>query len=122
MKITNSTKEGRLEFFRELYESAKNNSAELMASLDRAMRQYRGSTEIDGSEEEALTVRNITYEIVESQISSDIPMPKADAASYSEIRNRDNKVLERTCVVGMDMCYCSKKCAYATNNVCSLRG
>ena len=42
--------------------------------------------------------------------------------NYSEIRNRDNKVIERTCVVGMDMCYCSKNCAYATNNVCSLRG
>ncbi len=24
--------------------------------------------------------------------------------------------------VGMDMCYCSKNCAYATNNVCSLKG
>ena len=41
--------------------------------------------------------------------------------NYSEIRNRDNKVIERTCVVGMDMCYCSKNCAYATNNVCSLK-
>lgn len=42
--------------------------------------------------------------------------------NYSEVRDSSNKVLERTCVVGMDMCYCSKKCAYATNNVCSLRG
>ena len=42
--------------------------------------------------------------------------------NYSEIRNRKNEVIERTCVVGMDMCYCSKKCAYATNNVCSLKG
>lgn len=42
--------------------------------------------------------------------------------NYSEIRNRNNEVIERTCVVGMDMCYCSKKCAYATNNVCSLKG
>lgn len=41
--------------------------------------------------------------------------------NYSEIRNRKNEVIERTCIVGMDMCYCSKKCAYATNNVCSLR-
>lgn len=41
---------------------------------------------------------------------------------YSEIRDRNSVVIERTCVVGMDMCYCSKKCAYATNNVCSLRG
>lgn len=42
--------------------------------------------------------------------------------NYSEVRTRDNNVIERTCMVGMDMCYCSKKCAYATNNVCSLRG
>lgn len=41
--------------------------------------------------------------------------------NYSEIRNRKNEVIERTCVVGMDMCYCSKNCAYATNNVCSTR-
>lgn len=38
---------------------------------------------------------------------------------YSEIRNRKNEVIERTCIIGMDLCYCSKKCAYATNNVCS---
>ena len=38
-----------------------------------------------------------------------------------EVRYQNGKV-ERTCVVGMDMCYCSKNCAYATNNVCSLKG
>lgn len=42
--------------------------------------------------------------------------------NYGEYRDRNNKVIERTCTVGMDMCYCSKKCAYATNNVCSLKG
>ena len=42
--------------------------------------------------------------------------------NYSEIRNRKNEVIERTCIIGMDMCYCSKKCAYATNNVCSNKG
>lgn len=42
--------------------------------------------------------------------------------NYREVRDSSNKVIERTCIVGMDMCYCSKKCAYATNNVCSLRG
>ena len=42
--------------------------------------------------------------------------------NYCETRNRKNEVIERTCIVGMDMCYCSKRCAYATNNVCSLRG
>ena len=41
--------------------------------------------------------------------------------NYGEIRYKDGRI-ERTCVVGMDMCYCSKNCAYATNNVCSLKG
>ncbi len=42
--------------------------------------------------------------------------------NYGEYRDRNGKVIERTCTVGMDMCYCSKNCAYATNNVCSLKG
>ncbi len=95
MKTEKSTKQARLEFFRDLYEASKNASSELFLAFERAMRQYRGSTEIDGSSEAALTVRNITYEIVESQISSDIPMPKADASSYSEIRNRNADAIER---------------------------
>lgn len=41
--------------------------------------------------------------------------------NYGEIRYKDGRI-ERTCIVGMDMCYCSVKCAYATNNVCSLKG
>lgn len=41
--------------------------------------------------------------------------------NYGEYRDLNGKVIERTCVVGMDMCYCSKNCAYATNNVCSLK-
>lgn len=42
--------------------------------------------------------------------------------NYSELRNDRNELIERTCIIGMDLCYCSKNCAYATNNVCSLRG
>ena len=64
MKTETKTKESRLEFFRDLYESARNASAHLLSAHERNMAQYRGSREIDGSEEEALTVRNITYEIV----------------------------------------------------------
>ena len=42
--------------------------------------------------------------------------------NYGEYRDLKGKVIERTCTVGMDMCYCSKNCAYATNNICSLKG
>ena len=41
--------------------------------------------------------------------------------NYTEVRAASGKVLERGCIVGMDMDYCSKNCAYATNNVCSLK-
>lgn len=50
------------------------------------------------------------------------PTYNIQCCNYGEYRDRNNKVIERTCTVGMDMCYCSKNCAYATNNVCSLKG
>lgn len=95
MKIEINNKEARLEFFASLYENAKNASCEFCASCDKYMKQYKGSEEIDGSSVGALTVRNITYEIVESQVSSDIPHPKVDAACFSEKRNRNAQAIER---------------------------
>ena len=97
MKIENKNEALRLEFFKSLFASAENAYNSSIESYDRAMRQYRGSNEIDGSDESALTVRNITYEIIESQVSSDIPSPKADATSYSERRGRNAGSIERLC-------------------------
>lgn len=97
MNIENQSKSTRLDFFRDLYLSAVNAASENMDAMERCMRQYRGTAEIDGSEENALTVRNITYEIVESQVSSDIPMPKADPVSFSERRGRCAESIERLC-------------------------
>lgn len=97
MIIENQTKDGKLQFFSELYKSALDASEDMYLRLERNMEQYRGSDEIDGSEERAATVRNITYEIVESQVSSDIPMPKADPASYSELKGRNAESIERLC-------------------------
>ena len=39
---------------------------------------------------------------------------------YRHIETKDGHI-ERSCDVGMDMCYCSIKGAYATNNVCSTK-
>ncbi len=97
MKIENKTQALRLDFFKNLYESARLSASDLHEDFDKHMRQYKGSTEIDGSDENALTVRNITYEIIETQVSSDIPQPKADAASYSEKRGRNAESIERLC-------------------------
>ena len=97
MKIETNNKQKRLEFFKSLYESAKNSYSDILSGFERSMRQYKGSHEIDGSSEAATTVRNITYEIIESQITSDIPMPKVDAACFSEKRSRNAKSVERLC-------------------------
>ena len=97
MKTENKKRAEKLEFFRTLYENAKNAYSDSILLFDKAMRQYRGSTEIDGSETEAVTVRNITYEMVESQVSSDIPQPRVDATTYSERREKNAQAIERLC-------------------------
>ena len=97
MKTEKKNKKERLEFFHALYESARDAYSDTLDELERNMAQYRGSTDIDGGREAALTVRNVTYEIIESQVSSDIPQPKADAAYYSEEKERAAMAIEALC-------------------------
>ena len=66
------------------------------------MLQYDGSPEIDGSVEQATTVRNITFEIIESEVSESIPYPKVEASSYSEHHNECAKIIERLCRTVLD--------------------
>ena len=91
------TKHERLSHFRTLYENARMKYAPTLSALEQHMKQYRGDPAIDGSSEEASMVRNVTYEMIESQISSEIPPPKVDAAYYSEKRDRNAKSIERLC-------------------------
>lgn len=95
MKITNLNKKEKLEYIQGVFSAAKLAYSDDLTEYERNLEQYRGSTEIDGSEERAITVRNITYEMIESQISSDIPRPKVDAIFYSEKRDRCAKSAER---------------------------
>ena len=95
MKTENTSKEARLDGFTSLYEKAKSAYSSDIDSFTRHMEQYRGSSDIDGSSERASTVRNITYEIIESQVSSDIPHPKVDPACYSERHGRNALAIER---------------------------
>ena len=86
-----------LERWSGLYRAALNAESEKFASLELAMDQYLGSDEIDGSAIRAKSVRNITYEVIESQISADIPYPKADPESLSERHEQNAKTVERLC-------------------------
>ena len=68
-----------IDFFKDLYQNAKNHMGGTFERFTRNSEQYNGSKEIDGSAEPAKYVRNITYELIESQVSSNIPAPRVDA-------------------------------------------
>ena len=87
----------RVAILRELYQASLNAQANELEKMERHMRQYLGSKEIDGSNEPALTVRNITFEIVESEVSPNIPYPKIEPVSYSENHDSCARVAERLC-------------------------
>ena len=87
----------RLSWLTSIYEAARLEFTDKAAELERNMRQYKGDDAIDGSHERAGTVRNITYEIIESEISPDVPVAKVDTATYSETRERNARTVERLC-------------------------
>ena len=88
-------KEGRREFFDDLYHAARAKSADLYDELDRHFEQYCGSTALDGATEEASVVRNITYELIESQVSSYIPTVKVTAEALGDEGVRRARSIER---------------------------
>ena len=90
-----TTKNQNLDRFKDLYSSALIAAEGNRDRLTKNMNQYLGSDEIDGSAERAGIVRNVTFEVVESQISADIPVPKVDTSCYSEKRDRNARAIER---------------------------
>ncbi len=78
----------RLSFFKDLYTDAKAAQEDAFALLERHYNQYRGDPTIDGNAgsapEDATVVRNITYELIESQIDTNIPTAKCDPRSISD--------------------------------------
>jgi hypothetical protein len=68
--------EGRkIDFFPDLYDSWKHVQEQYYNKLAQHMEQYKGDPTIDGSAEAAKVVRNITYELIEAQVSTHIPTP-----------------------------------------------
>jgi hypothetical protein len=85
----------RLEKIKDLYSNAVISAEAIRDRLNRHMDQYLGSDEIDGSSEKASVVRNITYEVIESEINADIPVPKVDTSCYSSERDQNARAVER---------------------------
>lgn len=95
--MKNKSENARFSTLVELYNSARLFMQEQVSGMQKNMRQYLGSDEIDGSEARADMVRNITYELIEGQVSANIPYPKIEPASYSERREENARTLEQLC-------------------------
>ena len=86
----------KLSFFQDLYRYAKSKLEESFNTLDRHYEQYKGSKKIDGENaEDAKVVRNITYEIIESQVTGYIPSASVTPEMQSEKNERNAKSVER---------------------------
>lgn len=93
--INNRKDYTKLQKFSELYECARLAYEETLEGLERNLEQYRGSAAIDGGLENANAVRNITYELIESAISAEIPYAKVEAESYSDRGEMLSQAVER---------------------------
>ena len=88
----------RLGYFKELYRNSLDKYEPSLTAFRRHLSQYKGSKQLDGASEAALVVRNLTYELIESQVSTLIPAPAATAKHYTELGDRLAKSIERLCV------------------------
>lgn len=83
----------KLDFFKDLYETALEQNAVIYEDLDKWLRQYKGSKKIDGGAD-CTQVRNITYELVESQNTTYIPNPNVTPMMWNEKNERNAKSIE----------------------------
>ena len=85
---------GKLEFFKALYQEAEDAMAAEAELMKRRIDQYNGSREIDGSTVPAKQIRNITYELIESQVTSYLPSPAVTPMLESDVNERNAKSIE----------------------------
>lgn len=84
----------KLNFFQELYHEACAAAQDVRDAMRKHREQYKGSAEIDGSDTPARQIRNITYELIESQVTGYIPSPNVTAKTWSERDERNAKSIE----------------------------
>ena len=82
-KIKDPEKNKRLMEWQEKYENAKQKHSDKLNAIKEYDNYYEGTREVKGnpnkeekSKDLAINVRNITYELVESQVDTSVPMPK----------------------------------------------
>jgi len=82
-KIKNPESNKKLMEWQEKYETAKTKYAEALNIMEDYEKYYEGGREVkgnpnskDGAKKLAINIRNISYELIESQVDSSVPQPK----------------------------------------------
>ena len=94
MRIEIDGEGSKLPFFQDLYNTARSASESVYEAMEQHYRQYKGSKQLDGATEDAKVVRNVTYELIESQVTSYVPNPSVTARVFSDRNERNAKSIE----------------------------
>jgi hypothetical protein len=93
----------KLSFFQQLYNDAKGKLEESLSNLEKHWDQYKGGNTIDGENAQPATVvRNITYELIESQITGYIPSAKVEPRMVSNKNTNNANAIEKLGKMTMD--------------------
>lgn len=87
----------KIDFFAELLERAKEAQATAETNYQKWLRQYEGDMTIDNSDVDAVMGYNVTYELVESTKSPDIPQPSVTPNVRSGKTIRCARAIEQLC-------------------------
>lgn len=101
-KIKNPEENKELKRWKSKYEDAKSKYDDVLRDMSINEDYYDGSKSVYGPDkrstapEQAINVRNIVYELIESQVDTSVPMPKVTAVHEEdeELANRIEKFLE----------------------------
>lgn len=91
------SKNPKINTFVALFEAAKRGRDAAFEKIPLWRAQYGGSHEIDGGAP-APVVRNITYELIESQVSTAIPAPRVDPEVLTPRHEKNAKAVEELCL------------------------
>ena len=89
--------ESKLGVMRDYYENAVSAAQGAFEEFTTHRAQYRGDNAIDGSSERAAFCRNVTYEVIESIVSTVIPAARVEAGEVTEENGRLAESVERLC-------------------------
>lgn len=89
--------ESKLQVMRDYYENAVSAAQGAYEEFTTHRAQYRGDNGIDGSGERAAFCRNVTYEVIESIVSTVIPAARVEAGEVTEENGRLAESVERLC-------------------------